>query len=190
MPRITCAEAMERGRVCAANIYDLNRHDVADWQLAWVWCLAQVAPDGPAVECGVAHGGSLATWAPAREGRGPIIAVDIKWRVGCRERWAGYGYEVESLTMPSWEAAAHIPGQVAFCFIDADHSEVGVPRDVAAWPAKIMPGGILAWHDFGVWKPNVVVKKYVDEWQARDRWEFLGQIGALIAYRRPGVAGG
>ncbi|MDD5059294.1 MAG: class I SAM-dependent methyltransferase [Sideroxydans sp.] len=185
MARITCAEAMERGRVCQANIYDLNRHDVADWQLAWVWCLAQVAPDGPAVECGIAHGGSLATWAPAREGRGPIYAVDVKFRDGVMERLAGYGYEIEALLMPSWEAPAHIDGQVAFCFIDANHSESGFPRDIAVWPGKIAPGGVLAFHDYDVWKPNVVVKKYVDAWQERARWHYLGQIGALIAFRRP-----
>jgi len=183
--RITCAEAMERGRVCNAHIYDLGRADVADWQLAWIWCLAQVAPDGPAIECGVAHGGSLACWAAAREGRGPIYAVDLKFRAGCRERWAEYGYRIESLTMASWDAPAQIPGEAAFCFLDAEHGEAGFPKDIAVWPDKIMPGGVLAMHDYDVWKPGVVVKEYVDRWQAGARWEYLGQIGALIAFRRP-----
>lgn len=183
--RITVAEAMERGRACNAMIYDLNRHDVADWQLAWIWCLAQVAPDGIAVECGVKHGGSIATWAAAREGRGPIVAVDVKIRAGVRERLAAYGYGITYLEMPSWDGANAIKQQVAFCFVDADHGETGVPRDMAVWPGKIMPGGVLAFHDYDVWKPNVVVKRYVDEWQAMARWQFLGQIGALIAFRKP-----
>lgn len=183
--RVLAAEAMERGRVCNANIYDLNRHDVADWQLAWIWCLAQVAPDGIAVECGVAHGGSLATWAAARIGRGPVIAVDTKFRAGVKERLAALKYTIEYLEIPSWEAPARIPGQVAFCFIDADHGETGFPQDIAVWPDKIMPGGILAFHDYGVAKPNVVVKRYTDAWQAKAKWLYLGQIGALIAFRRP-----
>jgi len=184
--RITCAEAIWRGQECNAMIYDLNRHDVADWQLAWVWCLAQIAPDGPAVECGVAHGGSLACWAAARVGRGPIVAVDTKFREGALERLQAYGYEVDALQIASWDAPARIPGEVAFCFVDAEHSEPGISRDIAVWPDKIMPGGILALHDYGVWKPNVAVKQYVDQWQAEARWDYLGQIGALIAFRRPG----
>ena len=181
----TCAVAMERGKTCAAMIYDLGRPDVADWQLAWLWCLALIAPDGPAVECGVAHGGSVACWAAAREKKqGPVIAVDLKFRAGCRERWAGYGYQIQSLEMASWDAPARIQGQVAFCFIDAEHGE-GFAKDIAAWPAKMLPGGILAIHDYDVWKPGVVVKKYVDAWQAKAQWQFLGQVGALIAFRRP-----
>ncbi len=167
-------------------IYDLNRHDVADWQLAWLWCLAQIAPDGIAVECGVAHGGSLACWAAARVGRGPIVGVDVKFRQGVRERLDAYGYGITYLEMPSWDGANKVKQSVAFAFIDSDHSEAGVPRDIAVWPDKIAPGGILAFHDYDVWKPVVVVKKYVDEWQARARWHPLGQIGALIAFRRPG----
>lgn len=182
----TCAEAMERGRVCAAHLYDLGRPDVADWQLAWLWSLALIAPDGPAVECGVAHGGSLACWAAAREKHaGPVIASDIKFRQGCRERWAGYGYRIECLEGASWDAPARIKGQVAFCFIDADHGEMGFPRDIAVWPGKMLPGGILAFHDYDVWKPGVVVKKYVDAWQMTAKWQYLGQVGALIAFRRP-----
>jgi predicted O-methyltransferase YrrM len=185
MTRITCGAAMERGRACNAQIYDLGRPDVADWQLAWIWCLAQVAPDGPAVECGVAHGGSVACWAAAREGRGPIYAVDLKFRAGCRERWVGYGYQIASLELASWDAPAKIAGQVAFAFIDAEHGESGFPKDIAIWPSKMAPGGVLAFHDYGVWKPNVVVKEYVDRWQAQAKWEYLGLIGALIAFRRP-----
>ncbi len=183
--RITVAEAMERGRACQAMIYDLDRHDVADWQLAWVWCLAQVAPDGIAVECGVAHGGSLACWAAARVGRGPIVGVDVKFRAGVRERLDAYGYGITYLEMPSWDGANKIKGQVAFCFVDADHGVNGIPRDVAVWPEKVMPGGILAFHDYGVNKPAYAVTRCVDEWQQRARWEYLGQIGALVAFRRP-----
>lgn len=183
--RITCAEAMKRGQDCGAQIYDLNRHDVADWQLSWIWCLALIAPDGLAVECGIKAGGSIATWGATRVGRGQIIAVDVKLLQGVIERLVSYGYDMKALQMPSWEAVKHIDGQVAFCFIDADHSEEGFPKDMEVWPDKIMPGGILALHDYGVWKPNVVVKKYVDEWQAKAKWDYLGMIGALIAFRKP-----
>jgi hypothetical protein len=181
---------MLRGKTCNAMIYDLGRPDVADWQPVWLWCLAQVAPDGVAVECGVAHGGSMATWVAAREGRGQVIAVDTKSRAGTKERLNAYGYAIQYLECASWDAPGRIAGQVAFCFIDACHDETGISRDIAVWPDKIMPGGVLAFHDYDVWKPTVAVKQYVDAWQAKAhwQWQYMGCIGALIAFRRPGGA--
>lgn len=44
-------------------------------------------------------------------------------------------------------AGLHADGTVDFCFIDADHTEPGVRRDILAWLPKIKPGGILAGHD-------------------------------------------
>ena len=34
-------------------------------------------------------------------------------------------------------------------FIDGDHSYEAVRADLAAWEPKLVPGGILAGHDFG-----------------------------------------
>ena len=34
-------------------------------------------------------------------------------------------------------------------FIDGDHSYEAVREDLAAWEAKLVPGGIIAGHDFG-----------------------------------------
>jgi hypothetical protein len=75
---------------------------------------------------------------------------------------------------------------LAFCFIDADHSIDGFPKDILPWAAKMMPGGIIVFHDYDVWKPSVVVKRYVDAWQSMVNWELLGQERSCIAFRRPG----
>ena len=185
-------QAIQRGIDLGAMLFHSGYRD-DDHQLAWLWCLAALAPDGIAVECGVYKGGSLVVWADARKGRGPIVAVD---------NWQGYGpelreafqanvdgIEVELLEMASWEAAGLL-GEVAFCFIDAGHDEDRFPHDLRAWPDRIKPGGILAFHDYGTFpvdigNPNVVVKEYVDEWQAKAQWVPLGRIGSLIAFRRP-----
>jgi predicted O-methyltransferase YrrM len=47
-------------------------------------------------------------------------------------------------------------------FIDGDHGYDAVCRDIAIWSAKLIPGGLLAGHDYGcdVW-PDV--KRAVDE---------------------------
>lgn len=44
-------------------------------------------------------------------------------------------------------ASLHEDGSVDFCFIDADHTEAAVRRDILAWLPKLRPGGILAGHD-------------------------------------------
>jgi len=38
---------------------------------------------------------------------------------------------------------------VDLIFVDADHSQSGVLKDLAAWEPKIKPGGIIAGHDYG-----------------------------------------
>ena len=181
----TCMTALLRGLEGQAQMWVSGRPWEADHELAWLWCLAKIAPDGPAVECGVKDGGSLACWAAAREDRGPLYGVDIKAGPGAASLWESYHYKVTSLRMASWDAAAIIEGPVAFCFLDAAHSEPGFPQDIVVWPGKIMPGGVIAFHDYDVWKPNVVVKTYVDAWQKEAQWETLGRVGSLIAFRRP-----
>lgn len=53
-----------------------------------------------------------------------------------------------------------IPG-VDFLFIDADHSFTGVMRDFCAWYDKIVPNGLIAFHDYGHgWKG---VTRFIDE---------------------------
>ena len=179
--------AIQRGIAARSMLHDTKHH--TDVELYWLCDLAEKAPGGTAVECGVKWGGSLICIATIREGRGPIVAVDnwvSKTEQLFRQNIALYELEVEILTMPSWEAPARIKGEVAFCFIDADHGEDGIPRDIAVWPPKIMPRGILAFHDYNVWKPGVVVKREVDKWQVEATWEKMGQIGSTIAFRRPG----
>ena len=161
-------------------LYDVGKRD--DSQLYWAYDLAAMAPDGIAVECGVRHGGSLLCWAAAREGRGEVVAVDSKVRPGFRMHLERYGLEPRILEVLSWDAPAVIGEQVAFCFIDADHGEPFC-NDIAVWPDAIVPGGILAFHDYGTWQ-SPVIKREVDRWQAAARWECLGIVGALIAFRR------
>lgn len=37
---------------------------------------------------------------------------------------------------------------VNFCFIDADHTRMGLTRDIDAWWPKILPGAVIAGHDW------------------------------------------
>jgi predicted O-methyltransferase YrrM len=166
-------------------------------QLDWLYYLARQAPDGPAVEVGVWKGGSILCWARARRERGPIHAVDNFYdhrehRPGADKRRETFhrnrhasGLDITVWEQMSYEAAANFEDDsLAFCFIDADHDESGITKDVPAWVPKIKPGGIIVFHDYGTWKCPAVVEA-VDAWQARDPWERLGMVGSAIAFRRP-----
>jgi len=180
-------KAIADGIAAASMLYDAVRID--DTQLHFIYDLAQQAPDGLAVEVGVKQGGSIVMWAQARPGRGKVLAVDNRKTQGYKpaliKRLADYGVEVELLEVNSWDAPALIDEPVAFCFIDAGHAYESIFKDIAAWAPTIKPGGIIVFHDYGVWKPTVGVKKAVDEWQAIAQWEDKGLVGALKAFKRP-----
>lgn len=193
---LTIDEAVALAIECGSMLYDAKRKD--DSQLRYLYRLAVQAPDGAAVECGVYTGGSLACWSAAREGRGLVIAID-NWssrnrtrfdenvrRLGLSEKLGLWIASQNSWVIP--QVILDESRDIAFCFIDSDHGIRGIPRDILVWPNEIMPGGILVFHDYGVWKPTVVVKPIVDAWQHEAQWEDLGQVGAVKAFRRPGGA--
>lgn len=168
-------------------------------QLCFLYALATMAPDGPAVECGVYKGGSLSVWAEARLGRGNIYAVDT-WEGAAwgskldefRRHMRACDLHVQVLQCNSWVAPGLVlvEGPVAFCFVDADHTKDGVPHDIKAWPDAIMPGGILAFHDYLSPKPTCAVKQCVDAWHASAKWHQLGIVGSVIAFMRPRLVTG
>ena len=179
----------------ADHIRDVKRFSMcSEPQLAYLFMLAMLAPDGIAVECGVYQGGSLFAWAQARIGRGRIIAVDSymppRWErelIIFREQIVArkLNGQIDLLRMSSWDAPNSLPDNVAFCFIDSDHSADGFPSDLEAWPRKIKPGGILVLHDYDVANPNVVVKRFADIWHELAQWEIIGNFHSTMAYRRP-----
>jgi len=181
------AKAVRLGIEAGSMLYDPARKDCT--QLEFIYELAQIAPDGTGIEVGVKCGGTVVTWGLARIGRGKVIAIDNRrtenYETALIEKLVDYGIEATLLEVNSWDAPEFIDGRVAFCFVDADHSYKCISRDIAVWPDKIQPSGILVFHDYGVWKPNVAVKQVVDEWQERAQWEQIGIVGALIAFRRP-----
>ena len=165
------ATAIQRAIDTKSQIYNRKSNcpdDRRDAELKYLYLLAEQAPDGAAAELGVRTGGSFLCWSMARDGRGPLYAVD-DWSSKTRDLFfanvAKYGVTVETVTGKSWDT--------------------GIWLDIPAWTPKIIPGGIVAYHDYGVWKPTVNVKRAVDQWQAVARWEEIGQIGSTRAYRRP-----
>jgi hypothetical protein len=67
---------------------------------------------------------------------------------------------ITPLKLSSIEAAEFVPDNtLSFCFIDAMHTYEAVLEDIKVWRKKVIPGGILAGHDY----PWTGVKKAVDE---------------------------
>ena len=147
-------------------------------ELLFLLDLARKAPDGMAVEVGALYGRSALAWTVGRRGRGEMLVVDDLCRKSMVQNLPP---DVRWKKGISWEAAERLP-DLAFCFIDADHGEM-FARDIEAFIPKIIPGGVIAFHDY---EPDrFTVKPRVDEWQESAQWEPLGLVGSLIAFRRP-----
>src|SRR5690606_5275623 len=66
----------------------------------------------------------------------------------CRGELSKFGARAEMIRMTSEQFAPFVQDEsLAFCYIDGDHREEMVRRDIALWWPKIKPGGILAGHD-------------------------------------------
>lgn len=62
---------------------------------------------------------------------------------------AGVRHMVRDIKRCSWEAARIFANRtVDFVYVDADHSEEAVLKDIEAWWPKVKPGGIMAGHDY------------------------------------------
>ncbi|MEM6393312.1 MAG: glycosyltransferase [Planctomycetota bacterium] len=92
------------------------------------------------------------------------------------ERLKPYSDRFTLLRQDSVQAARSFEQPLDFVYLDADHSEDGLRRDLAAWYAKIRIGGIIAGHDYGH-RDFPGVQRAVDH--------FLGRFG-LTAQRAPG----
>lgn len=157
-------------------------------ELAFLYDMALLAPYGLAIEIGTFNGSAAMTWASARLDRGDIGVMDNVERPILQKNIAHSGYpikvEIEDSTKTTWP----IP-EMAFCFIDADHTKRGIPFDIKIYPPQVVPGGIVVFHDYDPKEAargkGYIVYREVNAWHKRNGWELLGRAGRLIAFRRP-----
>ncbi len=112
------------------------------------------------------------------------------------ERWRANLRKVglkppELLAMTSDEAAKVYPNDqdIALLFIDADHSEAAVRRDLANWTPRVKVDGVVALHDLWYHSIPGVARAITDwwcsEWDERGaKWHPLGQHDYTVAFRR------
>jgi len=76
-------------------------------------------------------------------------------------------------------------------FIDGDHDYKAVVGDIAGWAPKVVPGGIVAFHDYAPSPKQLIkhklqgVRQAIDEWAAVANWKKLSSPGSLAAFQRP-----
>jgi len=89
-------------------------------------------------------------------------------RVG--DRLSCFGNRFELIREDSEEAGKRFDDHsLDFVYLDADHSEAGVWKDLCTWAIKVREGGIIAGHDYG--HPDFAgVKRAVDRFFSRFGW--------------------
>jgi hypothetical protein len=162
----------------------MNWYDIKGWfDFGDVYSeqVRRAKPGAHFVEVGAWLGASTAFMGQAIQESGKVIRFDAvdTWKGGevcpentamCKEYAASHDVKAEFLAnmkacgvdhlinpveCDSAEAANRYPDKsLDFVFIDADHREESVVRDLQAWWPKVKPGGLLAGHDFDEYGPS------------------------------------
>lgn len=87
---------------------------------------------------------------------------------------------------------AQVTYPVHLLFIDGDHHYRAVKADLDGWAPKIPPGGIVILHDYAPLPEHMAllpelegVRRAVEEWAEKAKWERLPAPDSLAAFRRP-----
>jgi predicted O-methyltransferase YrrM len=75
---------------------------------------------------------------------------------------------------------------LAFLFVDALHDYDNVRQDHELFEPFVVPGGLVAFHDYFEWCPGV--RQYVDELLGAGELELASHRDRLIVLRRPALA--
>ena len=75
---------------------------------------------------------------------------------------------------------------IAFLFIDGLHNYPNVSRDFYHFERCVLPGGLIAFHDYSDYYPGV--KCFVDELAASGQYRKLGQARSMIVVEKAGAA--
>ena len=76
-------------------------------------------------------------------------AADVYWHFLRNMQRCGVCHLLCPVKLASERAASLFEdGSVDFVYLDADHAEAAVQRDLEVWFPKVRPGGVLAGHDY------------------------------------------
>jgi predicted O-methyltransferase YrrM len=153
---------------------------------------------GPILEIGSYQGKSSVVLATALERRGRpgrMISVDIDPEAlasaRARIRDQGLAARVSFVQGTSRALTRAVPGlRPSLVFVDGDHSEAGVRRDLAVLESRVPDGGLLLFHDYlddrnadPAEKHMGVVQGVAESWVAAE-CDFAGVFGCCALFRR------
>ncbi|WP_231506451.1 class I SAM-dependent methyltransferase [Paenibacillus sp. UNC451MF] len=146
--------------------------------------------DGDIVEIGSYKGKSAACLAVGSQlltlSKKQIYAID-PLVASCYDdfhrnvRTLGLQDEITSIRKWSTEAYEDCPSDIAALFIDGDHSYMGVKHDIDRYALRLMPGGVVAFHDY---THSPEVRRAVDELCQLDDFEYIADYDSLRMVRR------
>jgi hypothetical protein len=153
-----------------------------DFEKLYDRVVAEAPPQSVLVEVGIFFGKSLVYLAKAaKKADKGLQVVGVDWGKGfgttgltANDALGNILYrklDVPLIFCDSDKAAMFFADEAChFVFLDADHSEAGISKDIDAWLPKVGYGGILAGHDYArgeTWVEGYIeypdVKKVVDE---------------------------
>ena len=89
-----------------------------------------------------------------------------------------YNEKIQIITKFSWDAVNEIPNNLDFVYIDGDHGEKTVTKDLKLYYPKVKKGGIFGGHDYVADRyPDLMVKSSVDKF-FKDKLEEVKTGGA------------
>jgi predicted O-methyltransferase YrrM len=149
------------------------------------------------VEVGTAGGGTLLLWSRVAHPEATIVTLDLPG--------GDFGGGSSKLRMPLFRrlplktqtlhlirddshrpetlalAKKYLDGHAAdFLFIDADHTAEGVRSDFSMYSPLVRPGGMIAFHDIAITRPEYGVRALWSE--LKPKYEHQEFIGEPLAY--------
>lgn len=156
------------------------------------------------VEVGTAGGGTLLLWSRIADPEATIVTIDLPGgefgggssylRVPLFRRLPLPGQKVHIIRGNSHDpktlelTKTYLRANPAdFLFIDADHTEPGVRSDYGMYSPLVRKGGMIAFHDIGILRPEYGVRKLWSELKTQYRTrDILGEpltYGIGLLYR-------
>lgn len=125
----------------------------------------------------------------------PIYAIDPFIAEPDSQYYQDYGYDIfwnniknhglEDSVIPikkfSTEAYRDCPESIAALFIDGDHEYSSVKHDIIHYTPRVVKGGLIAFHDYGIW-PGV--SKAVLELYSNENYEHFALYDSLLVIRK------
>ena len=148
-------------------------------QKRWNWLINIINEQGYSVgaELGAATGISTKQLLDNCSNLRKMVIADI-WKPVDSPQWSGDNMEevfrekfkgesrLQILKGLSWDMAEFVEnGSLDFVFIDADHSEESVKKDIRAWFWKVRKGGLICGHDINLPGVFKAVEELLPGWK-------------------------